>query len=159
MEPFSIDSDLKTRPSPLTATGIDRYLTTMASGLNGIGGPVTAAAAKYGINATYILAHAIHETEWGTSKILKEKKNLFGWQAFDASPFESAKGFPDHATCIDFVVGKVNERYLTPTGVHFRQKACLGNKKYGMNVKYATDEKWGEKIARIARKLEKEMAA
>ncbi|HEU4883515.1 MAG TPA: hypothetical protein VFT45_14750 [Longimicrobium sp.] len=41
--------------------------------------------------------------------------------------------------------------------MHFRQKPCRGDKKYGMNVKYATDEKWGQKIARIARKLEKEI--
>jgi beta-N-acetylglucosaminidase len=157
MEPFSIDSNLKTRPSPLTAAGIDKYLTTMASGLNGIGKPVIAAATKYGINATYILAHAIHETGWGTSSILKQKNNLFGWQAFDKTPFESAKKFPDHAACIDFVMGQVNDRYLSPTGVHFREKPCLGDKTYGMNVKYATDPKWGEKIARIAQKLEKDM--
>lgn len=157
MEPFSIDSDLKTRPSPLTATKIDAYLTTMAPGLKGIGAAVMAAAQKYGINATYILAHAIHETGWGKSKILKEKNNLFGWSAFDATPFASAKGFPDHATCIDFVMGRVNELYLTPTGKHFRQKPCLGNLSVGMNVKYATDPKWGDKIARISRKLEKEI--
>ncbi|HEX6367430.1 MAG TPA: glucosaminidase domain-containing protein [Longimicrobium sp.] len=157
MEPFSIDSDLRARPSPLTAAGIDKYLTTMASGLNGIGKAVMAAAAKYGINATYILAHAIHETGWGTSAILKKKNNLFGWEAFDDSPFASAKGFPDQATCVDFVMGKVKERYLSPGGVHFREKPCLGNKTYGMNVKYASDAQWGEKIARIARKLEKDM--
>lgn len=157
METFSINSDLKTRPSPLTAAGIDKYMTTMASGLNGIGKPVMAAAKKYGINATYIVAHAIHETGWGTSDILKEKNNLFGWGAFDDSPFEHAKGFPDQATCVDFVMGKVNELYLSPDGVHFRKKPCLGNKHHGMNVKYATDEKWGQKIARIARKLEREI--
>jgi beta-N-acetylglucosaminidase len=157
VEPFSIDSDIKTRPSPLTAAGIDKYLTTMASGLNGIGKAVLAAAAKYGINATYILAHAIHETGWGTSDILKKKHNLFGWGAFDDTPFASAKGFPDHATCIDFVMGQVNANYLSPRGVHFRQKPCLGDKQHGMNVKYATDPGWGEKIARIARTLEKDM--
>lgn len=157
MEEFSIDSDLKTRPSPLTAAKIDKWLKTMASGLNGIGQAVMAAAARYGINATYILAHAIHETDWGQSKILKEKNNLFGWQAFDDSPFDSATGFPTQAACVDFVMGQVNQQYLSPGGKHFHGKPCLGNKQYGMNVRYATDPQWGWKIARIARKLEKEM--
>jgi mannosyl-glycoprotein endo-beta-N-acetylglucosaminidase len=157
MEPFSIESDLKTRPSPLTTAGIDKWLKTMASGLNGIGAAVMAASAKYGINATYILAHAIHETDWGQSKILKAKNNLFGFGAFDDTPFESAKAFPSQAVCVDFVMGQVNAKYLSPTGVHFRQKPVLGNKQYGMNVKYATDPHWGESIARIARQLEKEI--
>lgn len=131
MEPFSIDSDLKTRPSPLTVDKIDRWLKTMASGLNGLGKAVMDAAAKYGINATYILAHTIHETDWGTSTILKEKNNLFGWNAFDATPFESAKAFSSQAACVDFVMGQVNAKYLSPTGVHCRQKPVLGNKHTG----------------------------
>ena len=118
-----------------------------------------AAAKKHGINATYILAHAIHETGWGKSKIFREKNNLFGWSAFDATPFASARGFPDHATCIDFVMGKVDALYLRPGGKHFRQKPCLGDATQGMNVMYATDKQWGEKIARIARKIEKEITA
>lgn len=155
-EAFSVDSDLKTRPSPLTAAKIDAYMEKMAPGLKGIGEAVMAAAAKHGINATYIVAHAIHETGWGKSKIFREKNNLFGWSAFDATPFASAKGFPDHATCIDFVMGKVNALYLKPGGKHFRQRACLGDDTRGMNVMYASDKQWGEKIARIARKIEKE---
>jgi beta-N-acetylglucosaminidase len=75
-----------------------------------------AAAKKYSITASYIVAHAALESGWGSAKIAREKKNLFGWSAFDASPYSSATGFPVRETCVDFVMGRINELYLTPSG-------------------------------------------
>ncbi|MGC9528395.1 MAG: SH3 domain-containing protein [Limnospira sp.] len=152
---FGIDSNLKERPSHLTGDRIDAYLKTKPAKFRlGLGKHIIDASKKYGINATYILAHAIHETAWGTSKICREKHNLFGWSAFTNSPYESSRGFPNDAECIDFVMGRIDELYLRSTGKYFNTRPCLGNKNYGMNVRYADDPQWGEKIAKIARSIE-----
>lgn len=156
---MTIDTDLKTK-SPITAAFIDGYLAAKGGGeLSGIGKAAKEAEKKYGINAAYIVAHAAHETGWGRSRIAKEKNNLFGWSAFDKTPYSSAKGFPDRATCIDFVMGRIAELYLHPNGKYFRRAACLGHGRsgtaYGMNANYATDPDWGAKIARIADGIEK----
>ncbi len=157
-EQFTRDTNLKTRVSPLSADFIDEYLQTKRDGkLAGIGEAVVATAQKYSINASYIVAHAALETGWGNARIAREKNNLFGWSAFDESPYSSATGFPDRETCIDFVMGRINKLYLTPSGRFFRGAPCLGkggSDGYGMNANYASDSKWGTKIARIANDLE-----
>jgi hypothetical protein len=153
-EPFSIDSDLKNRPSPLTAKLIDTYLQSKNSPLAGIGAAVMATAQKYGINTTYILSHAIHETGWGKSHICQQKHNLFGWGAIDSDAYGGAALFASWEECLDVVMGRVNELYLTEGNRFFKDKPCPGNKSYGMNFNYATDPKWGDKIARIAASLE-----
>ncbi len=150
---MTIDTDLRD-PSPLTPDLIDRILANHASPLVGIGCAVCMASAKYRISATYILAHAIHETGWGRSRISRDKKNLFGWSAFDGSPYDSATGFPTYGQCIDYVMGRVNKLYLTPGGKYYN-----GETLRGMNVNYATDKQWGEKIARIGTALEVSAAA
>ena len=152
---FSIDTNLKTTKSPLTAKKIEDYFDKRNKpGLIGIGEAVIAASEKYSINATYIVSHAILETGWGTSRIYKEKNNLFGWSAFDNSPYSSATGFPSREACIDFVMGRVDALYLTPNGKYFRQAPCVGNKLFGMNVEYAAEADWGANIASIARQIE-----
>ncbi len=157
--PFSKDTDLTTRQSHLNAQQIDDYLRHKNSPLTGIGAGVLAASTKYGICSAYIVAHAILETGWGTSKIYRDKKNLFGWSAFDSSPYSSATGFPTREDCIDFVMGRIKALYLTPGGRFFSEAPCLGDRSYGMNKHYASDPKWGEKIASIAAKLEASSAA
>jgi N-acetylmuramoyl-L-alanine amidase len=156
---FTIDTNLKKRISPVTADSIDAFFARQDEGkqqLKGIGPPVMDAAHKYTINATYIVAHAILETGWGRSRIYKEKNNLFGWGAEDAGPFSGAMRFENRDACIDYVMGRVNDLYLTPTGRYFETSPCLGNKSYGMNVHYASDPTWGSDIARIARRIERE---
>ena len=155
-EPFSVDSNLKERPSPLTAALIETYCSEKGKpGLAGIGEPVMAAAKKYSINATYIVAHAIHESGWGTSKMSQEKHNLFGFQAYDSNT-GMARTFDTFDDCIDYVMNYVNTNYLTKAGKYFEGKPCLGDKDkgYGMNVNYATDPHWAQAIADHAQNLE-----
>jgi hypothetical protein len=156
--PFSINSNLKTRPYKVTAQSIDNFLNANGSPLAGIGQGVMDGASKYGINPVYIVAHAIHETGWGKSRIYREKNNLFGWGAIDSSPFAGAGRFPSPEVCIDYVMGKINSLYLKPTGKYYVRQPCLGNADYGMNVNYASDKEWGQKIAAIAQRVEKEAA-
>lgn len=157
-ERFTVDTDLKAVRSPLTAAFIDEYLRTKRNGaLAGIGRAVIAAAETHGINASYIVAHAAVETGWGTSRVCRLKNNLFGWSAFDATPFASSKAFPSKEACIDFVMGRINALYLTAGGRYFRRSACLGKPNpggYGMNAHYATDPAWGRSIAAVAEQME-----
>jgi beta-N-acetylglucosaminidase len=154
---FSIESDLKTRVSPLTADKIDTFFRSQPPehrGLEGIGKAVIEASRNFLINATYIVAHAILETYWGTSSIYKKTNNLFGWNAYDARP-DSATRFTSPEQSIDFVMRKVDKLYLTPGAKFFRTAPCVGNKSFGMNVCYARESDWGSTIAEIARQIEK----
>ena len=49
----------------------------------------------YHINALYLLAHSALESDWGRSKIAKDKNNFFGITAYDTTPYLSAKTFDD----------------------------------------------------------------
>jgi hypothetical protein len=152
---FTIFTDLKQTVSSLTSQSIDNFFAMQPGArqsLRGIGQPVIEAARKYAINASYIVAHAILESGWGTSRISQIKNNLFGWNAFDSNP-NLATGFESRAQCIDFVMGRVNALYLDPRGDFFVGSPCVGNKQIGMNVNYAAESDWGASIAAIAKHL------
>lgn len=154
----TLDTNLVETRSEVQCHFIDAYCAARGrGGLAGIGCMARFAQEKHGILASYVVAHAALETGWGQSRIAMEKNNLFGWGAFDASPYDSAKGFPNFAHCVDFVMGRVVALYLTPGGRFFVKAPVLGRRGragYGMNVHYATDPDWGRKIARIANHLE-----
>ncbi|MFC7321857.1 S-layer homology domain-containing protein [Halobacillus campisalis] len=117
------------------------------SPLVGTGESFKKAEKEYGTNALYLLAHAIHESNWGQSEIAAGKNNLFGIGAVDSNPYENAKEYTDFESGIleaasDFIVpGYFNDEDYRFNG------AQLGNKSTGMNVKYASDAYWGQKIA------------
>ena len=101
---------------------------------------------KYGVNALYLMAHAIHESAWGTSDIAYDKHNLFGYGAVDSDPYSGAYTYDSFSGSVEDAAKKVSTNYLSPKG-SFYNGAFLGNKGAGMNVKYASDPYWGEKIA------------
>lgn len=101
---------------------------------------------KYGVNALYLMAHAIHESDWGTSCIAQEINNLYGMQAYDGEPCKNAKKYNSFKESIEHAAQYVSSTYQKPSGAYFNG-AVLGNKAIGMNVKYASDPFWGEKIA------------
>lgn len=144
---------LRTKTS-YTAEELDSYIKHMASTtdrlkdspLDGLGEVFKQAEEMYNINALYLFAKAIHESDFGVSAIAQEKKNLFGYQAFDSDPMGNAKPFETFAESILFVAEAMNRRYLDPSGENYRG-AVLGNKGHGMNMRYASDPFWGQKIA------------
>ncbi|PPA70279.1 S-layer homology domain-containing protein [Jeotgalibacillus proteolyticus] len=101
---------------------------------------------KYKINALYLMSHAIHESAWGTSKIAQDKNNLFGYGAVDSDPYRGAYTYATFRESIEDAAQRVNQNYQTVTG-SFYNGSILGNKAAGMNVRYASDAYWGEKIA------------
>ncbi len=62
-----------------------------------------AAQSTYGVNANYLVSHAIVETGWGkTSPIIVFNKNLFSYGSFDNAPDTSAAMFPSEDYSIRF---------------------------------------------------------
>ena len=111
------------------------------------GNAFASAQNTYTVNALLMFGVAINESGWGTSSIAKNKNNLFGLNAVDSSPGESANTFKSVEQCIhEFAYEWVHKDYLN--GGDFRYRGPhLGDKHSGMNVKYASDPYWGEKAA------------
>lgn len=141
--------DLRTS-SHMSAQEIDDFIrnANSSSPLFGLGAAFMEAQQKYGVNAQYLAAHAILESNWGTSAIAQDKHNLFGFQAYDDSPYASAAYFPEFRDSILYVAYYVRVNYLDPTGRYF-----VSSTLQGMNVHYATDPDWGEKIASVMQKM------
>ena len=105
----------------------------------------------YHINALYLLAHSALESDWGRSKIAKDKNNFFGITAYDTTPYLSAKTFDDVDKGILGASKWIKENYID------RGRTFLGNKASGMNVEYASDPYWGEKIASVMMKINEKL--
>lgn len=104
---------------------------------------------KYGVNAITSFATAINESGWGTSALARNKNNLFGHNAVDSDVMSAASGYK---TVADGVYR--HAYYMINAGFSETKDAVaryygshLGNKNSGINVKYASDPYWGEKIA------------
>lgn len=105
----------------------------------------------YHINALYLLAHSALESNWGRSKIAKDKNNFFGITAYDTTPYLSAKTFDDVDKGILGATKWIKENYID------KGRTFLGNKASGMNVEYASDPYWGEKIASVMMKINEKL--
>ncbi|MGI8315791.1 S-layer homology domain-containing protein [Halobacillus mangrovi] len=119
------------------------------SPLIGLGEAFKKAEDLHGTNAMYLLSHAIIESRWGESDIARDKNNLFGINAVDANPYENAYTYDSYEDGIleaaeQFIVpGYFNDEDWRFNGAH------LGNKSTGMNVRYASDPYWGQKISSL----------
>ncbi|XJZ29158.1 Ig-like domain-containing protein [Bacillota bacterium Lsc_1132] len=103
---------------------------------------------KYGVNAQYLVAHAIWETGWGGSNLRTYKHNLFGYGAYDVAPFTAGYYFPTGADSINFEAYIVRKDYLNADGSYYN-----GPNLTGMNVKYATDKNWANGIANLMQSM------
>ena len=135
-----------TEPTNYSADELNRVYSMMNirnSRLAGKGAIFKEAEKRYGINALYLMAHSALESAWGRSQIANDKNNFFGIAAYDTSPYDSAKKFDDVDKGILGAAKWIRENYID------RGRNHLGNKATGMNVRYASDPYWGEKIASI----------
>lgn len=142
---FTVDTDL-TKPSGETADRINQFL--QGTALEGLGASFMRAEATYHVSARYFVAHAILESDWGASAIAQDKHNLFGFNADDRNPYSDASTFSSFDACIQYVAQFVASNYLSPSGPFFH-----GPTLRGMNVDYASDPNWADKIASIARTI------
>ena len=131
----------------LTADDINRWIASKAppgSVMLGKGEVFLRAAQESGLDVRYLVAHAAHETAWGTSNIAKKKGNMYGIGAFDASPFKSAYGY-------DSVDAGIIEgaKWIAKNYVNKGQDTLYKMRPNDGKHEYATDPLWDEKIARI----------
>ncbi|QSO53207.1 peptidoglycan-binding protein [Alicyclobacillus curvatus] len=131
-------------PASVTAAQIDSWLMQQNSPLQGLGQSFLTAQTKYGVDATYLVAHAIEETGWGRSAIAEAKNNLFGYGAYDANPANDAGMFPTDDYSIRYEAWVVRNNYLEPSGSLY-----AGPTLNGMNVNYASDPLWSQHIATL----------
>ncbi|WP_083413132.1 SH3 domain-containing protein [Bacillus massilinigeriensis] len=159
------------KPSLVTASQINAYIdayvaqTGKASVLRGKGQAFIDAGNRYGVNALYLAANAIHESGFGTSNLSLGKFNLFGFGAYDATPFVAAYRFATVDQCIAYIAQEIKATYLNPNNwkhkgayLGYSTKTAATNtrvdeKSEGMNFYYASDPKWGQKIASHMEKI------
>ncbi|MGI1805125.1 N-acetylglucosaminidase [Exiguobacterium sp. TDN 0502] len=153
VESKTLTRDL-TKPTRLSAKQLDAFIKGQApdSPLIGKGKVFKSVEKKYRVNAAYLLAHAIHESDYGRSEIAREKNNLFGVNATDSAPGEDATVYTSLTDSIQQTGRFIANDYLNRDGRYYRG-AYLGNKQKGMNVFYASDPFWSEKIAGILVKM------
>lgn len=110
---------------------------------------------KYGVNGLFIAAIGIHESNWGTSNIAIQKKNLFGYGSYDSSAYESSYTFESYEYGIDMVAKVMAKYYLNPEGVEIFDDEVSTGIYYngptiaGVNVRYASDSNWATRIYEI----------
>lgn len=98
-----------------------------------------------GLDPRYLVAHAAHESAWGTSNIVRDKNNFYGIGAFDATPYSSAHGYDGAKAGIiegaKFIAKDYYSQGQTTLSSMHRDPSGRGHN-------YATDPGWADKIAR-----------
>ena len=159
--PYFQYQSIRTKSS-YTAAELDRYILQRLNEVNNISSKYQGASTKskligtgkdfiaiqnkYNVNALYMLAAAMHESDLGMSANAQTKNNLFGIKVYDAAP-ENGTAYKFAVESInDFARDYMNGRYVNPFGA-YPNGAAPGNKTSGVNVKYASDPTWGSKVA------------
>lgn len=118
---------------------------------------------QYGINGVFVAAIGIHESAWGTSKIARDKKNLFGYGAYDMSAYSSAYSYNGYAAGIDMIARVLVKHYLNSKGasIYDGEKATgrfyNGKTLTAVNKRYATDKSWSSSVYKWMQYLYKKL--
>lgn len=90
---------------------------------------------KYGVNAIGIMAIAVHESAWGTSRRAQEDHNLTGYGVYS----DSAKGInaPSKEDNLLMTAKLLKESYLTKSGSHYKGTSLMA-----VNESYCTSGDW-----------------
>ncbi len=118
---------------------------------------------KYNINGIFLAALGMHESNWGTSAIAQEKKNLFGYGAYDSSAYESSFEFQDYKDGIETVAKSLVKNYLNQEGTVIYDGEIAKGTYYngptlaGINIRYASDTNWSIRIYNIMASLYKKI--
>lgn len=110
---------------------------------------------KYNINGIFLAALGMHESNWGTSTIAQEKRNLFGYGAYDSSAYESSFEFESYEEGIETVAKSLVKNYLNEAGTEIYDGETASGTYYngatlaGVNIRYASDTNWATRIYNI----------
>lgn len=141
---ISLDTNLLSR-SGATAWAIDAYLAANTR-LPALGSAFMAAEQKYGVNARFLLAAAMHESGFGSSDIARHKHNLFGYNAYDRDPFRYATAYATYAANIDATARFIKDFYLTPGGRWWSGAPTLR----AMQHYWSSSGRWGSSVSSLA---------
>jgi len=103
---------------------------------------------QYNVNGIFVASVAIHESNWGKSKISLNKKNLFGYGANDSNPYNNAYTFNNYSESIDLVARVFVKYYINPNGTKIYDGQIASGKYYtgktisSVNKYYASDKNW-----------------
>lgn len=152
-------TDLGYTADTVTPQAIDEFINTVApndNGIKGMGAVFYEAGQKSGYDPRYILAHMIHETNWGRSTIWLDKNNAYGWMAYDDTPYDSAKDFETKEKGIIEGAQMIYKNYYVD---HSQKnlKDMHRDPDTTRNHNYATDPEWHTKIGAIMLSMEKTM--
>ncbi len=152
---LNIDMDLSS-PSGLTLSDYKTVFSNNLSDKNKIfeqnAEVFYKAEQKYKVNGIFIAAVGIHESAWGTSKIASDKKNLFGFTAYDSDPYNSATTFDSYENAINKVAETLSTKYLHTAGTKIGDDLIATGAYYNgttaksVNVRYASDGAWADKV-------------
>lgn len=135
-----------THLSGATAEEIDSAFA--GTDLHGLGEAFVKAEREHGVNAWFLASIAALESGYGTSKIARDKNNLFGFCAYDDSPYSSAKRFATREEGVDYVACFLKKEYLRNDGDYFK-----GLSVDAVGRTYATDPSWADKVSLIMTRL------
>ena len=114
---------------------------------------------RYNINGVFLAAVGIHESNWGRSEISIRKKNLFGYGSYDESPFASSYTFDSYEYGIELVAKVLVKYYLNEEGTNIYDGETAVGTYYngptvdGVNIRYASDPEWSNKVFAIMKSL------
>ena len=114
---------------------------------------------NYNVNGILLASIGIHESAWGTSKIARDKKNLFGYGAYDWSPYESAYSFDTYYEGIEILAKSLSKNYINTPGTVLSNGEIAtgayynGNTVEAINVRYASDPDWHSKVWKYMNEL------
>ena len=110
---------------------------------------------KYNINGLFVAAIGIHESNWGTSNIAVQKKNLFGYGSYDRDPYNGSYLFDGYKDAIETVAKTLVKNYLNPAGTAIYDGEFATGAYYNgpnieaVNVRYASDQNWSNRVFEI----------
>lgn len=135
---YSLNFDVRTK-SDITAAQLDAKLKNK---LKGMGEVFVSCQEKYGVNAVFLAAIAIHESGNGSSKAAKNKNNFFGLMG--------KKGqlkFSSPQECIECAANNLTKK----DGYYFgKGRYTIGK----IGRKYASDKKWSSRVIKTMKSIQ-----
>lgn len=152
---FNIDMELN-KPSGLTLDDFKKILSNNSNDKNNIFEDNAEVfyniEQKYNINGVFVAAIGIHESAWGNSTISKDKRNLFGYGAYDRDPYSYSYEFETYQDAIETVAKALVKFYINEPGTPIYDGEVAKGSYYngatlaGVNVRYASDKNWYTKV-------------
>lgn len=126
----------------LYQTGYEKYFVQFAEDFYDI-------ATSYNLSPEFIFCIGIHESEYGTSRIIIDKNNPFGYGAVDGNAYNAAHIFPSMKEAIEQECYDLSNNFLNPSSWKYKnivEKGYNPDTIDGIGSLYASDGGWARKV-------------